>query len=272
VAVSFVFEVEGAAFSYEGEDERALDGVSLRVPVGARLGLVGPNGAGKSTLLYHLGLLCEQPLQAGHITCRLPGLEEVQYDRISPEKRARLRCRHFGFALQKAYLMPQLTCVENVAVPLLLQGRPEDEAVAAAGELLRQVGGEELEAKRDRQRQKLSGGEEQMVAAARAIIHSPDVLFADEPTNAMDEKNKGRFRDLLFGWHAKGGPAGPRTLLLVSHDAALVADAAELIVFFRPDHKLRDGRAFTKAEVEEEAKADGISCAERIRRWIKHEC
>src|SRR5262249_17986178 len=135
---------------------------------------------------YHLGLLCEEPLQAGHITCRLPVEAPLRYDNLSPQARAALRGRRFGFALQKPYLMPQLTCAENVAMPLLLQGRPEAEALAEARKLMRQAGGEELEGKHDDQIHQLSGGQEQMVAAVRALVHGPDVVFVDEPTSNLD--------------------------------------------------------------------------------------
>lgn len=263
-----VFEVCGAVFSYASTGQRVLDGADLVVPTGGRICLVGPNGAGKSTLLYHLGLLCEEPLQAGHITCTLPGQAPLPLASLTPRERGQLRGVHFGFALQEPYLMPQLTAAENVAMPLLLQGWTPDDAVGAARELMHRAGGSELADRHGHFIDNLSGGQQQLLSVLRALVHSPLVLFADEPIKGLDARNQDRFCGLLDDWHSQAPADRPRTLLLVLHETHLVRQLADYIVFFRSDHKIRDGRAFSRAEVEEEARADGINYEDRIRRWI----
>lgn len=266
-----VFEVEGVTFAYPGARARVLEGVDLRVPLGRKVCFVGRNGAGKSTLLYLLGLLCEETLAAGRIHCRLPGQERISYEELNGVRRGHLRGHRFGFVLQDAYLMPQLTCAENVAMPLLLQGWPQAEAVQKARGLLHSAGGEELGALHDRQVDTLSGGQRRMMAVLRAIIHTPDVVFADEPTQSLDANYAPRVLDLLERWQGEGSTDRPRTLLLVLHEAELVCARAERVVFLGRNGWVRAGRCFTLNEIEQEARGDGIRAAERIERWIREE-
>jgi len=184
-----------------------LDGVSLAIERGETVAVVGASGAGKSTLLALLAGL-DSPtsgrvLLAGH---DLGASDE--------DGRAALRARHVGFVFQSFHLVPALTALENVMLPLELAGRRD--ARPAALEVLERVG---LAARVGHYPRQLSGGEQQRVAIARAFVTRPDVLFADEPTGNLDAMTGARIMDLLFGLNADTGT----TLILVTHDAALAA-------------------------------------------------
>ncbi len=190
-----------------------LDGVSLAIERGETVAVVGASGAGKSTLLALLAGL-DSPtsgrvLLAGH---DLGASDE--------DGRAALRARHVGFVFQSFHLVPALTALENVMLPLELAGRRD--ARPAALEVLERVG---LAARVGHYPRQLSGGEQQRVAIARAFVTRPDVLFADEPTGNLDAMTGARIMDLLFGLNADTGT----TLILVTHDAALAARCRRII-------------------------------------------
>jgi len=171
------------------------------------LAITGPSGAGKSTLLALLAGLDEPT--SGDIWLageRLTGLDE--------DGRAALRARHVGFVFQSFHLVPSLTALENVMLPLELKGRSDARAEAAA--MLAHVG---LEARAGHYPRQLSGGEQQRVALARATVARPAVLFADEPTGNLDSVTGARIIDLLFSLNQEGDT----TLVLVTHDATLAA-------------------------------------------------
>ena len=171
------------------------------------LAITGPSGAGKSTLLALLAGLDEPT--SGDIWLageRLTGLDE--------DGRAALRARHVGFVFQSFHLVPSLTALENVMLPLELKGRADARAEAAA--MLAHVG---LEARAGHYPRQLSGGEQQRVALARATVARPAVLFADEPTGNLDSVTGARIIDLLFSLNQEGDT----TLVLVTHDATLAA-------------------------------------------------
>jgi len=184
-----------------------LADVSLRVRAGETLAIVGASGAGKSTLLAILAGLdapsTGKVLIAGH---DLGALDE--------DGRARIRARHVGFVFQSFHLIPSLTAIENVMLPLELAGSPD--ARARAAEALAQVA---LSARVAHYPKQLSGGEQQRVAIARAFVMHPDVLFADEPTGNLDTATGGRVTDLLFELNRTLGS----TLILVTHDRQLAA-------------------------------------------------
>ena len=173
----------------------------------------GASGSGKSTLLALLAGLDEPT--SGRVW--LAGRELTALDE---DGRAALRARHVGFVFQSFHLVPALTALENVMLPLELAGRAD--ARRTALEVLDRVGLAERVGHYPRQ---LSGGEQQRVAIARAFVAGPDVLFADEPTGNLDTGTGGRIMDLLFGLNAGAGT----TLILVTHDRSIAARCGRLV-------------------------------------------
>ncbi len=184
-----------------------LEDISLSIDAGESVAIVGVSGSGKSTLI---GLLAGLDLpSAGRIT--LAGEELTALDE---DGRARLRGRSVGFVFQTFQLLPGLTALENVMLPLELAGATAAESQAR--EMLRRVG---LEARASHYPRQLSGGEEQRVAIARAFATTPALLFADEPTGNLDAHTGERVADLLFALNAEQGT----TLILVTHDERMAA-------------------------------------------------
>ena len=190
-----------------------LGDVTLDVRRGESVAVVGASGAGKSTLLALLAGLDEPT--SGRVW--LAGRELTALDE---DGRAALRARHVGFVFQSFHLVPALTALENVMLPLELAGRAD--ARRTALEVLDRVGLKERVGHYPRQ---LSGGEQQRVAIARAFVAGPDVLFADEPTGNLDSGTGGRIMDLLFGLNAGAGT----TLILVTHDRSIAARCGRLV-------------------------------------------
>lgn len=190
-----------------------LADVTLDIGAGESVAVVGPSGAGKSTLLALLAGLDEP--STGRIW--LNGAEITQLDE---DGRAAVRAQHVGFVFQSFHLVPSLTAVENVMLPLELAGRAD--ARATALEVLAQVG---LTARKGHYPRQLSGGEQQRVAIARAFVTRPAVLFADEPTGNLDTVTGDRVIQLLFDLNA----AISTTLVLVTHDKTLAARCARLV-------------------------------------------
>jgi putative ABC transport system ATP-binding protein len=184
-----------------------LDGVDLRVAAGESVAIVGTSGAGKSTLLALLAGLDEP----SHGEVWLNG---EPLSRLDEDGRAAARARHVGFVFQSFHLVPSLTALENVMLPLELAGRAD--ARAAAREVLEKVG---LGSRLGHYPRQLSGGEQQRVAIARAFVTRPAVLFADEPTGNLDTVTGERVGQLLFDLNRAAGT----TLVLVTHDRALAA-------------------------------------------------
>jgi putative ABC transport system ATP-binding protein len=190
-----------------------LSDVSLAIARGETVAIMGASGAGKSTLLALLAGL-DEPTSG---TVRLAGNELTALDE---DGRAAVRARHVGFVFQSFHLVPSLTALENVMLPLELTGRAD--ARSTAREVLGRVGLAERVGHYPRQ---LSGGEQQRVAIARAFVTRPDVLFADEPTGNLDTATGERIMDLLFGLNAATGA----TLVLVTHDMALASRCGRVI-------------------------------------------
>ena len=182
-----------------------LDDVSLAVAAGESIAVVGASGAGKSTLLALLAGLDEP-------TAGAVWLEGTELSALDEDGRAEARARHVGFVFQSFHLIPSLTALENVMLPLELAGRAD--ARAAAREVLKQVG---LESRLGHYPRQLSGGEQQRVAIARAFVTRPSVLFADEPTGNLDSTTGARVMQLLFDLNRATGT----TLVLVTHDRAI---------------------------------------------------
>jgi putative ABC transport system ATP-binding protein len=182
-----------------------LADVSLTVRTGETLAIVGASGAGKSTLLALLAGL-DSP-STGHVAIAGTDLTALDED-----GRAEVRGRHVGFVFQSFHLIPSLTAIENVMLPLELRARSD--ARRAAAQALEQVG---LTARAHHYPKQLSGGEQQRVAIARAFVTHPALLFADEPTGNLDTVTGQRITDLLFDLNRSIGS----TLILVTHDRAL---------------------------------------------------
>ena len=183
-----------------------LRGLDLDVRRGERVFLCGASGAGKSTLLYTLAGL-ERPT-TGDVH-----FEEEDLYRVPAARQAELRNTRMGFVFQSYMLLPELTALENVALPGLIGGQPDRDRAA---DLLQHVG---LADRSHHLPSELSGGEQQRVAIARALANGPTMLFADEPTGNLDSKTGGEIIDLLLGLARENGT----TLLAVTHDTNLAA-------------------------------------------------
>jgi putative ABC transport system ATP-binding protein len=190
-----------------------VDDVSLEIAAGESVAITGPSGAGKSTLLALLAGL-DAP-SSGRVL-----LEGQDLTQLDEDGRARLRAQRVGFVFQSFHLIPALTALENVMLPLELAGRADARGVAA--ETLSGVGLGERTGHYPRQ---LSGGEQQRVAIARAFVTHPAVLFADEPTGNLDSATGARVGELLFGLNR----SAHTTLILVTHDTALAARCDRVI-------------------------------------------
>jgi putative ABC transport system ATP-binding protein len=195
-----------------GQELAAVRNVSFQVEPGETVAIIGPSGSGKTTL--H-GLLAGLDRPSTGVV----ELEGTDLGRLSEDQRARLRRERIGFVFQSFQLIPTLTARENVEVPLELRGTPDAER---ATHLLDRVG---LGGRGHHYPAQLSGGEQQRVAIARAFIHSPTLLFADEPTGNLDAATGHRIVELLFGLNREQGT----TLILVTHDPELAGRAGRVI-------------------------------------------
>jgi putative ABC transport system ATP-binding protein len=190
-----------------------LRDVSFTIPQGTFVAIVGPSGSGKTTLLGLLAGL-DTPTRG---TVILDGTDLV---RLTEDERARLRGEKVGFVFQSFQLIPTLTAIENVQVPLELRGEPG--AAERAGDLMARVG---LADRHDHFPTQLSGGEQQRVAIARAFVNAPSILFADEPTGNLDGATGARIVELLERLNRESGS----TVVLVTHDLTLARRAQRLI-------------------------------------------
>jgi putative ABC transport system ATP-binding protein len=226
-----VLEAKNLAKTYEtgGAKVLGLRGVDISIERGEFVAIMGPSGCGKSTLLNLLAGL-DRPT-AGEVW-----LDGERIDGLSETDLARLRRRKVGFVFQFFNLVPTLSAVENVELPLLLVGRRRREARRSANELMSDLG---IPGKAAAAPAELSGGEQQRVALARALANRPDVVLADEPTGNLDS---GAARDVL-GLFREARRRG-QTLLLVTHDAS-VASAADRVI------TLRDGLVADETELAE---------------------
>jgi putative ABC transport system ATP-binding protein len=186
-----------------------LDGVAAVVRRGERVAILGPSGSGKSTLL---NLICGIDLpDAGSV--RVAGTDLTD---LSERDRTLFRRHHVGFVFQFFNLLPTLTVLENLLLPVELKGAVGPPEEARARDLLRRVG---LEDRAQTFPDRLSGGEQQRVAVARALVHQPDLVLADEPTGNLDEETGERVVELLDGLVGIEG----RTLIVVTHSRELAA-------------------------------------------------
>ena len=204
-----------------GTEVRALDGVDLTVPVGEMVAIMGPSGSGKSTLLHIIGAL-ESPTGG---SLAVGGLN---YEGLDDAALTRLRRDHIGFVFQFFNLLPSLTAEENVTLPAVIAKRHDPAIRERARELIARVG---LGDRMDHVPSELSGGQQQRVSIARALLLSPELVLADEPTGNLDSKAG---REVLRVLRELNGAEG-HTVVMVTHDPAAAA-TADRIVF------LRDGK------------------------------
>lgn len=196
-------------------DTVALVKASVTVSRGEVVALVGPSGSGKSTLLYCMAGL----LRPGSGQVLLDGRDILA---LSDDERSDIRRRHFGFVFQFAELVPEFTLRQNIALPLELNGVGRQERRRRVDDLIGLLG---LTAQADRRPARVSGGQAQRAAVARAIAHRPAVLFADEPTGALDSENGSVVLEALIGLAGDSGSA----VVLVTHDASIAARADRVV-------------------------------------------
>jgi putative ABC transport system ATP-binding protein len=199
----------------------ALDGVDITVDAGDVVAIVGPSGSGKSSLLHVLsGVL---PADGGEVF--LSGRPVAQ---LNETDRSKLRRTSFGFVFQSGMLVAELSAEENAALPMLLAGASRTEAIGAAREWLDRLG---LTGMGDRRPGELSGGQAQRVAIARALAHRPQVIFADEPTGALDTRTGQEMISALL----EAARVTNAAVIVVTHDQAIAARAQRIVT-------LQDGR------------------------------
>jgi putative ABC transport system ATP-binding protein len=201
----------------------ALSGASVNVNAGEVLAIVGPSGSGKSTMLHCLAGLLRPQVGAVYF-------EGKRIDDAPDSVRSRLRRQSFGFVFQSSSLVPDLTAAENVALSLRLNGVRRRAADAAARDWLERLGVADVA---DRRPSDMSGGQAQRVAVARALVGRPKIVFADEPTGALDTENRSSVLAALLGAARENGAA----VVLVTHDLEL-ASAADRVVRFQDGRPL----------------------------------
>ena len=201
-------------------DHFALEDISLEVHKGECVGIIGTNGSGKSTLLNIIGGI--DGADAGSITIQGERLEDMKEKKLSLYRR-----KHLGYIFQMYNLIPNLTAVENVELPLIYRGVSRSVRQELSREALKKVG---LEHRMDHKPSEMSGGQQQRVAIARAIAQAPPVILADEPTGNLDSNSTKEIMDILKGLHNEG-----RTVILITHDNDIAAQAKRVI-------KIKDGK------------------------------
>ena len=203
-------------------ETHAMRGISLEIKRGEVLAIMGPSGSGKSTLLHTLARIIKP--DSGKVY-----FSGSRIDNLNDHGRTMLRRTKFGFVFQFSQLVPELTAIDNVAVPLLLNGIPRGEAYHRAEQWLNKVG--ITDAKLNHLANQLSGGQIQRVAIARAMVINPEVLFADEPTGSLDSLNS----ELVMKMFIKTAKENGTTVVMVTHEPTIAAYADREII-------VRDGR------------------------------
>lgn len=202
---------------------KALNGVDLSVNRNEYVALMGPSGSGKSTLMNILGCL-DSPTKGSYI------LNGHDVNRLVDDELAEIRNKEIGFVFQTFNLLPRLSAVENVELPLIYFGMGKKARRARAEEVLKQVG---LGDRMTHRPNELSGGQRQRVAIARAIVNDPSIILADEPTGNLDTKTSVEIMDILNDIHQKGN-----TVILVTHEEDIAEYAHRVI-------RMRDGKVET---------------------------
>ena len=196
----------------------ALAGVSMTVREGEFVAITGASGSGKSTLLNVLAGL--EPVSAGNITVAGQRIDELEENGLVTFRR-----EHVGFIFQSFNLIPTMTALENVALPLYFQGVGKEERMARAREMLEVVG---LSTHLDHKPMQMSGGQQQRVGVARALVVRPDIIFADEPTGNLDSRNGKEVMELM----RRVVEATGQTVVMVTHDLELAKKADRILYIF----------------------------------------
>jgi putative ABC transport system ATP-binding protein len=226
-----VILLRGVSKTFDGKRKvTALEGIDLSIAKGEMASLVGPSGSGKSTMLNLIGGL-DRPSQ-GEVE-----LDGQALSKLSDDDLTRVRRDKIGFIFQFFNLLPTLSCLENVSLPLHLRGWPRKKVEERARELLDTV---KLGARMDHLPDELSGGERQRVAVARALSVYPPILLADEPTGNLDTQTGAEILKLIHDLHDRLGA----TVLVVTHDKTVAESCPRTI-------QLRDGRVFADTRREE---------------------
>ena len=220
--MSALVEIKDVCKVYNpGENEvRALDHVSLTIDEQEFVAIIGHSGSGKSTLMNMLGCL-DVPTSGEY------WLHGQDVSALSDDALSDIRNREIGFIFQGFNLIPNLTALENVELPLIYRGVSKSVREELSVEALKKVG---LEHRMDHKPSEMSGGQQQRVASARAIAQAPPVILADEPTGNLDSNSTKEIMDILKGLHKEG-----RTVILITHDNEIAAQAKRVI-------KIRDGK------------------------------
>jgi putative ABC transport system ATP-binding protein len=229
---SWVVQLENVAKVYGDGKVQALRSINLNIGRGERLAVMGPSGSGKSTLLNLIGGLDEP-------TSGVLKLEGVELSKLSDDERTRLRRERIGMIFQTFNLLPTLTAVENVCLPLRFRGLRRREAEEKAREMLGRVG---LSQRASHRPDELSGGERQRTAIARALIFQPPLLLADEPTGNLDSATGEEILNLLDDLYREFNT----TILLVTHNMGAAAHCDRILT-------LRDGDIVKQERVEKVA-------------------
>ena len=211
----------GKTYTSDGVDYEVLKDVNLQIQRGECVAIVGKSGSGKSTLMHLLACL-DEPTTGGVI------FDREHFSILTEKERDRLRNQKFGFVFQQFFLNGRETVFENVVLPMRIRGATQYRLTKDAMEALEAV---ELKDKEDKRAKDLSGGEKQRVCIARALVGSPQVIFADEPTGNLDSKTGAAIENLLFRMNREKGI----TLIVVTHDDELASRCDRVI-------ELKDGR------------------------------
>lgn len=216
-----VIDLQGVGRSYVMGQEKihALNSVTLNISRGEYVALMGPSGSGKSTLMNLIGCL-DTPTKGAYY------LSGQEVSRMDDQQLAEVRNREIGFVFQTFNLLPRLSALENVALPLVYAGVSRTERIERASEVLDRVG---LTSRMKHKPNELSGGQRQRVAVARALVNRPSILLADEPTGNLDSKTSIDIMNLFADIHAQGN-----TIVLVTHEEEIARYAHRVV-------RLRDG-------------------------------
>ena len=213
-------------FTLGGESIKAIDDVTFNIKKGEFVSIIGPSGSGKSTLMNILGLL-DVPDSGSY------ELNGIDVSKAKENELATIRNNKIGFIFQQFNLLGKMTALENVQIPLIYQGKTNEEAKEIAYELLERVG---LKGRENHVPNQLSGGQQQRVAIARALACNPEIILADEPTGALDSKTSVDIMNELENLNSKG-----QTIIIITHDIN-VAKRAKRIV------RIADGKLYEGVE------------------------
>lgn len=224
-----MIELQNIQKSYylAGKEEPVLKGVNFKLKDGDMVALMGPSGSGKSTLMNIIGLL-DHPTAGTYI------LNELEINSYASDKLAELRNQYVGFVFQSFFLLPRLTALQNVMLPLVYRNLSGEEKMELAQSKLEKVGMGDLSHHKPNQ---LSGGQQQRVAIARALVGEPKVILADEPTGALDAKTSQEVMDLLKALNQNEG----RTIIIVTHDEEVARQCKKV-------YRVSDGRLVQDAD------------------------